>query len=79
LGHAFTGNNAYRNLLEELIAAQEQTPLVHEPYFNNYICDVSCQDNVFNLECLQYLLLHHDIETDNRESYEHHVQSIDHP
>lgn len=61
LGHAFTGNNAYRNLLEELIAAQEQTPLVHEPYFNNYICDVSCQDNVFNLECLQYLLLHHDI------------------
>jgi len=35
--------------LEELIAAQEQTPLVHEPYFNNYICDVSCQDNVFGL------------------------------
>ena len=29
LGHAFTGNNAYRNLLEELIAAQKQTPLVH--------------------------------------------------
>ncbi len=79
LGHAFTGNDTYRNLLEELIAAQEQTPLVHEPYFNNYICDVSCQDNVFNLECLQYLLLHHDIETGNRESYEHHVQSIDHP
>lgn len=79
LGHAFTGNNDYRNLLEELIAAQKQTPLVHEPYFNNYICDVSCQDNVFNLECLRYLLLHHDIETDNRESYEHHVQSIDHP
>lgn len=79
LGHAFTGNNAYRNLLEELIAAQEQTPLVHEPYFNNYICDVSCQDNVFNLECLQYLLLHHDIETGNCESYEYHVQSIDHP
>ena len=79
LGHAFTGNNAYRNLLEELITAQEQTPLVHEPYFNNYICDVSCQDNVFNLECLQYLLLHHDIETGNRESYEYHVQSIDHP
>lgn len=79
LGHAFTGNNAYRNLLEELIAAQEQTPLVHEPYFNNYICDVSCQDNVFNLECLRYLLLHHDIDTGNRESYEHHVQSIDHP
>ena len=24
LGHAFTGNNAYRNLLEELIAAQEK-------------------------------------------------------
>ena len=79
LGHAFTGNNAYRNLLEELITAQEQTPLVHEPYFNNYICDVSCQDNVFNLECLQYLLLHHDIETGNCESYEYHVQSIDHP
>ena len=79
LGHAFTGNNAYRNLLEELITAQEQTPLVHEPYFNNYICDVSCQDNVFNLECLRYLLLHHDIETGNRESYEYHVQSIDHP
>lgn len=79
LGHAFTGNNVYRNLLEELITAQEQTPLVHEPYFNNYICDVSCQDNVFNLECLRYLLLHHDIETGNRESYEYHVQSIDHP
>ena len=79
LGHAFTGNNAYRNLLEELITAQEQTPLIHEPYFNNYICDVSCQDNVFNLECLQYLLLHHDIETGNCESYENHVQSIDHP
>ena len=28
LGHAFTGNNAYGNLLEELIAAQKQTPLV---------------------------------------------------
>ena len=79
LGHAFTGNNAYRNLLEELITAQEQTPLVHEPYFNNYICDVSCQDNVFNLECLQYLLLHHDIETGNCESYEYYVQSINHP
>lgn len=79
LGHAFTGNDTYRNLLEELITAQEQTPLVHEPYFNNYICDVSCQDNVFNLECLRYLLLHHDIETGNCESYEYHVQSIDHP
>ncbi len=79
LGHAFTGNNTYRNLLEELITAQEQTPLVHESYFNNYICDVSCQDNVFNLECLQYLLLHHDIETGNCESYEYHVQSINHP
>ena len=79
LGHAFTGNNAYRNLLEELIAAQEQTPLVHEPYFNNYICDVSCQDNVFNLECLQYLLLHHDIEIGDCESFDQHIQSIDHP
>lgn len=79
LGHAFTENNTYRNLLEELITTQEQTPLVHEPYFNNYICDVSCQDNVFNLECLQYLLLHHDIETGNCESYEYHVQSINHP
>lgn len=79
LGHAFTGNDTYQNLLQDLITAQEQTPLVHEPYFNNYICDVSCQDNVFNLECLQYLLLHHDIETGNRKSYEHHVQSIDHP
>ena len=79
LGHAFTGNDTYRSLLEELITAQEQTPLVHEPYFNNYICDVSCQDNVFNLECLRYLLLHHDIETGNRKSYEYHVQSIDHP
>ena len=79
LGHAFTGNNAYRNLLQDLITAQEQTPLIHEPYFNNYICDVSCQDNVFNLECLQYLVLHHDIETGNCESYEYHVQSIDHP
>ena len=79
LGHAFTGNNAYRNLLEELIAAQEQTPLVHEPYFNNYICDVSCQDNVFNLECLQYLLLHHDIEIGDCESFNQRIQSIDHP
>ena len=79
LGNAFTGNNTYWNLLQDLITAQEQAPLVHEPYFNNYICDVSCQDNVFNLECLRYLLLHHDIEIDNRESYEHHVQSIDHP
>ena len=79
LGHAFTGNNVYRNLLEELIAAQEQTPLVHEPYFNNYICDVSCQDNVFNLECLQYLLLHHDIEIGDCESFDQHIQSIDHP
>lgn len=79
LGHAFTGNDTYQNLLQDLITAQEQTPLVHEPYFNNYICDVSCQDNVFNLECLRYLLLHHDIETGNRESYENHVQSIDHP
>lgn len=79
LGHAFTGNNAYGNLLEELIAAQEQMPLVHEPYFNNYICDVSCQDNVFNLECLQYLLLHHDIEIGDCESFNQHIQSIDHP
>ena len=79
LGNAFTGNNTYWNLLQDLITAQEQAPLVHEPYFNNYICDVSCQDNVFNLECLRYLLLHHDIETDNRESYEHRVQPIDHP
>ena len=79
LGNAFTGNNTYSNLLQDLITAQEQAPLVHEPYFNNYICDVSCQDNVFNLECLRYLLLHHDIETDNRESYEHRVQAIDHP
>ena len=79
LGHAFTSNDTYQNLLQDLITAQEQTPLVHEPYFNNYICDVSCQDNVFNLECLQYLLLHHDIETGNCESYEYHVQSIDHP
>lgn len=79
LGHAFTGNDTYQNLLQDLITAQKQTPLVHEPYFNNYICDVSCQDNVFNLECLQYLLLHHDIETGNCESYEYHVQSIDHP
>lgn len=79
LGHAFTGNNVYRNLLEELIAAQKQTPLVHEPYFNNYICDVSCQDNVFNLECLQYLLLHHDIEIGDCESFGQHIQSIDHP
>ena len=79
LGNAFTGNNIYWNLLQDLITAQEQAPLVHEPYFNNYVCDVSCQDNVFNLECLRYLLLHHDIETDNRESYEHRVQAIDHP
>lgn len=79
LGHAFTENNDYRNLLEELIAAQKQTPLVHEPYFNNYICDVSCQDNVFNLECLQYLLLHHDIEIGDCESFNQHIQSIDHP
>ena len=79
LGNAFTGNNTYSNLLQDLITAQEQAPLVHEPYFNNYVCDVSCQDNVFNLECLRYLLLHHDIETDNRESYEHRVQAIDHP
>lgn len=79
LGHAFIGNDTYRNLLEELIAAQEQTPLVHEPYFNNYICDVSCQDNVFNLECLQYLLLHHDIAIGDRESFEQRIQSIDHP
>ena len=56
LGNAFTGNNTYSNLLQDLITAQEQAPLVHEPYFNNYICDVSCQDNVFNLECLRYLL-----------------------
>ena len=79
LGHAFTGNDTYQNLLQDLITAQEQAPLVHEPYFNNYICDVSCQDNVFDLECLRYLLLHHDIETGNRESYEYHVQFIDHP
>ena len=79
LGNAFTGNNIYWNLLQDLITAQEQAPLVHEPYFNNYVCDVSCQDNVFNLECLRYLLLHHDIETDNRESYEHRIQAIDHP
>lgn len=28
---------------------------------------------------MRYLLLHHDIETDNRESYEHRVQPINHP
>lgn len=79
LAHAFTGNDTYERLLQELITAQEESPLIHETYFNNYIRDLDGQDNVFNLECLQYLLLHHDIETGDCESFEQHVQSIDHP
>ena len=79
LGHAFTGNDTYERLLQELITAQEESPFIHETYFNNYIRDLDGQDNVFNLECLQYLLLHHDIETGDCESFEQYVQSIDHP
>ena len=79
LAHAFTGNDTYERLLQELITAQEESPLIHETYFNNYIRDLDGQDNVFNLECLQYLLLHHDIETGDCESFEQYVQSIDHP
>ena len=79
LAHAFTGNDTYERLLQELITAQEESPLIHETYFNNYIRDLDGQDNVFNLECLQYLLLHHDIEIGDCESFEQHVQSIDHP
>ena len=79
LGHAFTGNDTYERLLQELITAQEECPLIHETYFNNYIRDLDGQDNVFNLECLQYLLLHHDMETGDCESFEQHVQSINHP
>ena len=79
LGHAFTGNDTYERLLQELITAQEESPFIHETYFNNYIRDLDGQDNVFNLECLQYLLLHHDIEKGDCESFEQHVQSIDHP
>lgn len=79
LGHAFTGNNTYQKLLQDLIIMQEQEPLIHEPYFNNYICDLGCQDNVFNPACLYYLLLHHDIEIGDCISYERHIQSVEHP
>ena len=79
LGNAFTGNNTLLEFscVRLLITAHKsKAPLVHESYFNNYICDVSCQDNVFILECFGGIYCCIMIlKKDNRESYEHRVQS----
>lgn len=76
LAYAFTGRSEAESLFKELIQAQEKDPLEYESYSDAFINNLANPSSAFDLDYLQFVLLHFYVETDNRVGYERYIETV---
>ena len=76
LAYAFTGRSEAESLFKELIQAQEKDPLEYESYSDAFINNLANPSSAFDLDYLQFALLHFYVETDNRVGYERYIETV---